>query len=355
MTDFPSERSLTRRRSAVPTIGDVARRAELSPMTVSRVVNGEPGVRPETRARVEAVVAELGYVPNPAARLLAGVGQIRIALLYRNPSAAYLSEMLVGSLAQASRSQAQLVVERCDPDDDTAATTRRLSERGLDGVVLPPPLCDFAGLRDLLWASGIPAVLVATGTPPSGFCAVTIDDRAGAEQMTRHLLSLGHRRIGFVTGDPAQTATARRLDGYRAALAAAGTTPEPALVAAGDYSYRSGLHAAEQLLSREAPSSAIFASNDDMAAAAVAIAHRRGLDVPRDLTVVGFDDTAIATTMWPELTTIRQPIAEIAQAAIAMLIAGAGRVGTGGPSTIEHRVLPHQLIRRSSDGPARSP
>ena len=123
------------------------------------------------------------------------------------------------------------------------------------------------------------------------------------------------------------------------------------MIVAGDFSYRSGLHAAERLLSLATPPTALFASNDDMAAAALAVAHRRGLDVPRDLSVVGFDDTAVATTVWPELTTIRQPVADMARAAVELLVAGARRRRTRLTVVPEHRVFPHALIRRGSDVP----
>jgi len=127
--------------------------------------------------------------------------------------------------------------------------------------------------------------------------------------MTAYLLELGHTRIAFIKGHPNQTASARRFEGYQAAMQEAGIPPDQNLIQQGYFTYRSGLEATEKLLARKKPATAIFASNDDMAAAAISVAHRRGLDVPRDLSVVGFDDTPTATTVWPELTTIRQPIA----------------------------------------------
>jgi LacI family transcriptional regulator len=169
--------------------------------------------------------------------------------------------------------------------------------------------------------------------------------------MTAHLLALGHRRIGFIVGNTNQTASSLRRDGYKRALGQAGLEPEPDLIVQGDFTYRSGLVAAEALLSRQPRPTAIFASNDDMAAAAVAVAHRRHLDVPNDITVCGFDDTAIATTIWPELTTIRQPVAAMSGQATKLLVDAVRNRMTGATPEIRHIRLNFELIRRYSDSP----
>ncbi|KQN19318.1 LacI family transcriptional regulator [Sphingomonas sp. Leaf33] len=322
-------------------------------MTVSRVVNGATNVRSETRERVAAAIAALDYAPNLAARSLASAGDVRLALLYANPSAAYLSAFLLGSLDQATRINAQLVVVPCADADDIAQAAARLARAGVDGVILPAPLCDNVEIQALVADAGLPAVAVASGAPPPSLAAVGIDDFAAAHDMTAHLVEQGHRRIGFIAGNPDQTASARRFAGYREALAAAGIAVDDGLVAPGLYSYRSGAIATERLLALPERPSAIFASNDDMAAACVAAAHRLGLDVPRDLSVVGFDDTALASEIWPELTTIRQPIADMARTAIDLLVAliRDRRAGQG-DAVPEHRILPFALIRRGSDGVA---
>jgi LacI family transcriptional regulator len=165
-------------------------------------------------------------------------------------------------------------------------------------------------------------------------------------------MDLGHRRIGFIAGNPNLSASAQRLEGYRAALAAVGIEEDPALIVDGLFTYRSGLDAAEQLLDLPDPPTAIFSSNDDMAAATVAMAHRRGLDVPGDLTVCGFDDTTLATAIWPELTTIHQPIADMARAAVDLLVSSLRRQKTGEGAAAQH-VLDYTLIRRQSDAPPR--
>jgi len=342
-----------RRQRGSLTIHDVARYAGVSPMTVSRVINGEKNVRDSTRQAVNAAIRHLNYAPNPAARSLAGADLVRIGLLYSNPSAAYLSEFLVGSLDQCSRANIQLIVEKCDEPGAQAAATRLVGS-GIDGIILPPPLCDVAEVIRALAEANVPAVAVATGKPPADVSAVRIDDFAAAQAMTRHLIGLGHRRIGFIKGHPNQTASRQRLEGHLAALAEAGVAADDGLIAQGYFSYRSGFEAADQLLAGPAGPTAIFASNDDMAAAAVSVAHRRGLDVPGDLTVVGFDDSAIATTVWPELTTIRQPIADMSRQAVTLLADEIRSRRAGEKAQHPHALQDFALIRRQSDGPPRA-
>jgi LacI family transcriptional regulator len=171
--------------------------------------------------------------------------------------------------------------------------------------------------------------------------------------MTSHLLSLGHVRVGFITGNPDQTASARRQEGYEAALRERGLAVDPELIAPGLFTYRSGLDAAERLLRLKNPPTAIFASNDDMAAATVAAAHSHGLAVPSDLTVCGFDDTAMATTIWPELTTVRQPIGDMSRAALDLLVRKVKAQRAGAPQPTGHQRLPFTLVRRQSDAAPR--
>lgn len=334
-----------RRGRSGPTVADVAQAAGVSTMTVSRVVNGDANVLDETRSRVQAVIADIGYVPNQAARSLAGGQQCRIALLHSNPSAAYLSEFLMGTLAEASARDAQLIVEHCRDGTTPDALVARLAAHRVDAVLLPPPLCDDAALLACLHRAGLPMAQIATGRPAEFAHAVSIDDEAAAHALTARLIAQGHRHIGFIGGDPNQTASALRLAGHERALREAGIAPDPAAFAQGDFTYRSGLAGAAHLLQLTPRPTAIFASNDDMAAAAVSAAHRLGLDVPRDLSVCGFDDTALATTIWPELTTVHQPIADMARLATAMLVDAV----RGDAVPLRHRQLAFTLIARNSD------
>lgn len=337
---------------SAPTIADVAKAAGVSPMTVSRVINGEASVIERTREKVQAAIEAIGYRPNAAARTLAGGQQCRIALLYSNPSAGYLSELLVGSLAEAKARNVELTIEPCDAGEPAAALVQRIRTHRINAVLLPPPLCDDAALLAELHAAGLPVAQVASGAPDARALAVTIDDEAAAHAMTTRLIAMGHSTIAFITGADDQTASALRRTGHIRALTEAGIVPAPELFASGDFSYRSGLAAAERLLACETRPTAIFASNDDMAAAAIAAAHRAGMEVPRDISICGYDDTAIATAIWPELTTIRQPVAEMARCAVRLLSDAVRSAGNPAP---RHERLDFQLVSRDSDAvPPRS-
>jgi LacI family transcriptional regulator len=332
---------------------DVAKLAGVSPMTVSRVMNGTAAVRSSTRQKVADAIAALNYAPNQEARTLAGAKPIRVGFLYSKPSGAYLAEFLVGLLSQASLNNVQLFVEQCDVGDLALAQTQRLIDSKLDGIVLPPPLCDIPAIIDLIANAGTPLVVVACGKPDSRVSAVSINDYEAAYQMTSHLIELGHERIGFVMGHPNQSVSAPRLAGYRAALQKLGGDQSPELVVPGLFNYRSGLDAAELLLALPDRPTAIFASNDDMAAAAVAVAHRLALDVPGDLTVAGFDDTALAISIWPALTTVRQPIAEMAGEAVKCLVREIQAQRSRSPHEAEHMLIDFTLVRRQSDAAPR--
>jgi len=344
-----SETRPRRRQSGRPTVEDVARLAECSPMTVSRVVNGGNGVREETRQVVEAAIRTLNYAPNKAARSLAGAAQIRLALLYSNPSAAYLSELLIGGMEAASRLDAHLVVEQCEIGVDPAKMLGRLSAGGIDGFILPPPLSDEPELLAMLRRQRAVAMLIGPGHAEARHGAVMIDDYQAAYDMTAHILRRGHHRIGFVIGNPQQSISALRLEGFRDAMADAGVPVDETLIRQGEFTYRSGLDAGIALLALPERPTAIFCSNDDMAAGCVAAAHRKRLDIPNDLTVCGFDDTALASTIWPELTTIRQPIREMAQTAVDLLVQDIRLERQGQPRKPQHVTLDYTFIQRESD------
>ncbi|MEY4965396.1 MAG: hypothetical protein RL274_979 [Pseudomonadota bacterium] len=335
------------RSGSVVTIHDVPRHAGVSPMTVSRVMNSEPNVRDATRARVAASVKTLRYSPNLAARSLAGANGMHIGILFRNPSAGYLTELLLGSLDQSRRSGCQLVIEQCDGAEKDRETIHRLAKGGIDGKILPAPLSDSEGALRGVAEAGIPAVLVSPGMPPPEHSAVHINNFDAARAMARHLLALGHKRIGFINGHPAQASSGQRFRGYIEGMTEAGLTVGADQVAQGYFNYRSGLAAAEQLLKNFTPT-AIFASNHDMALATMAIAHRRGLDVPGDISIVGFNDTPLATTVWPELTTIRQPIADMAREAVRLLIDQIRGRRAGTLPRVVHKMLKFALVERES-------
>ena len=323
-------------------------------MTVSRVINERAKVREETRDAVLAAIRELSYAPNLAARNLVMAGELRIGVIYSNPSAAFMSDFLVGVFEEATKAGARLILVRGEIGQaPTPQELQRLLGSGVQGVVLAPPLGESAVVRDILRAANLPVAVVAAGRPPADAINVRIDDRQASLAMARHLLELGHRRIGFIAGNPDQTASAERIEGARAAIAA--VEGAELVLAQGAFTYGSGLRAAVQLLDADPPPTAIFASNDDMAAAAVSVAHRRHLDVPCDLTVVGFDDTTVATTLWPPLTTVRQPVRQMAAVALDRLMRVLRSADPSAEAFADY-VLDHALIERESTAsPRRAP
>jgi LacI family transcriptional regulator, galactose operon repressor len=343
----------SRRGRGAITIEDVARAAGVSAMTVSRVINKGRNVRESTRAAVLEAVEKLNYSPNTAARSLAAGEAAHIGLLYANPSAAYLAQFLIGALHAARSAGVHLVIESCESEDadEQAEVTRRFATSDVEGVVLPPPLSESQPILAELEAMQIPVVTVAMGVPQKDSLNVRIDDHAAAMEITRYLLELGHRKFGFIRGHPNHVASHDRFRGFCDAIVEAGLDPDDVAVEQGYFSYRSGMIAGDRILSSDEPPTAIFASNDDMAAATVSVAHRRGLNVPEDLSIVGFDDTALATSVWPELTTVKQPISAMAEAALELLIADLRRRRAGGPRKSAERVLSHALIIRESSGP----
>ncbi len=340
-----------RRKSRAVTIHEVAALARVSPMTVSRVINGNTNVREATRQQVMRAVEALNYTPNLAARSLAAAQGTRVAMVFTNPSGAYLSELLVGALRAAARTATQLVVDSWDGySAEAERSAARVLSRSVAGVLLPPPLSESKVVISELVKAGVPVVALASANASNEVSHVRIDDFRAARDMTAYLVAQGHSRIGFIKGHPNQTASARRYDGFRAAMEDAGIELDSGLVQQGQFTYLSGLAAAGKLLARKKRPTAIFASNDDMAAAVVSVAHRNGLDVPGDLSVVGFDDTSAATTVWPELTTIRQPIACMSDTAMDILLRS---IHAAEHEVVDH-VVDHQLVLRDSVAPPAS-
>ena len=346
----------SRRSRGTVTIEDVARSAGVSAMTVSRVINKEKNVRDKTRARVLEAIENLRYSPNLAARSLAAGDATHIGLLYSNPSDAYLSQFLVGALDGARKAGCHLVIEACEGEDDAAQVqaARHIAAADVEGVILPPPLSESLPILTELASADTAVVTVAMGKLYENSLNVRIDDFAAAAEVTNYLIGLGHRRIAHIKGHPQQIASAERERGFLSAVRAAGLGARDIAVEQGYFTFRSGLEAAEKLLGMKRRPTAIFAANDDMAAAVVSVAHRRGLDVPRDLSVVGFDDTSPATTVWPELTTIRQPVAAMATSALDLLLSDLRSRRNGLPPVPAEMVLEHELIIRESSGPAPS-
>ncbi|MEC3950966.1 LacI family DNA-binding transcriptional regulator [Sphingobium sp. HWE2-09] len=337
-------------RKKPPTIKEVAARAGVSVMTASRAVNGKALVSAKARRAVDQAVIDLGYIPNASARALAGSADRRVALLHgHTTTSAYLGELLLGALGEAPQRHLHLVVEQCAPGAFAQEIVDQVAHAHVAGVILPPPLCDWAELVDGLTARDIAIVAIAPDQDGADMLVVGTDDRHAAYDLTRHLIELGHQRIGFIEGNPRHRSSARRLQGYHDALESHGLAHDPQLIVPGDYSYRSGLDAAERLIALERRPTAIFACNDDMAAAAITVAHQRRINVPAEISICGFDDTPLASAIWPALTTIRQPIRDMSREAIGLLAMRFRQQDEGADGAIGKVKLDYQLIRRQSD------
>jgi len=337
-----------------PTITDVAKRAGVSMKTVSRVINKEPNVRDELRDRVLKAAGELGYQPNFSARSLAGVRSYQLAYLFGDPGGDYAHGVQIGILDACRDAGYHLVVEQIDVDapDVGQRTATLIAQLRLDGVVLSPPITDHPEVLGALRKAGLPYVRIAPDDTTDASPSVRIDDAGAAEALTNYLIDLGHTEIGFIKGNPLHSAGRLRFDGFQRAMEARGLMIQPSLVEQGTFSYASGIDCAWRLLRRRSRPTAIFASNDDMAAAVVAVAHESGIDIPEDLSVVGFDDAPIAQVVWPPLTTVRQPIREMARAAADMLIHhAAGKDRDAWAEPVPHRQLAYGLRVRRSSGP----
>ncbi len=336
-----------RRASQAITIQTVAERAGVSAMTVSNVLNNSPRVRDSTREAVMTAVRDLNYIPNMAARSLASASATRIGLLYRNIENAFLSSILVGALDATSRLGAQLLLRPLESGDpkEIAQQMQGLVENGAHAILIVPPYCEVANRHGLTTDFPVPVVAMSPGDDLPGDHCVRIDDYGAARDMTAYLIGLGHRNIGFIRGGTGHLIHRTRCEGYQAALRDAGLPIRPNLIVSGDMSFESGLAAGAMLLDLPDRPTAIFASNDDMAAAIVSLAHRRGLDVPRDLSVAGFDDTPIAVKIWPSLTTVKHPGKQISAQAATLAVA----LARGGDATARvNDYLPHELVIRES-------
>ncbi|MFT3763554.1 MAG: LacI family DNA-binding transcriptional regulator [Pseudoxanthomonas sp.] len=329
-------------------IEDVAAAAGVSMKTVSRVLNHEPNVSDATRRAVEAAVEKLHYRPHPSARTLAGNRSYLLAMLYDNPSSNYLMEVQLGVLdaCQAQHYHLLLAPLVYDAKDIVAQAEALIVQSQLDGVVLTPPLTDDEALLRRLDELNVP---YASVSPQENHrrIGVVVDERSAVREMVAHLVSLGHRRIAHIKGHPAHGASGWRLAGYRDGLKDAGLRYDPALVVDGEFSHESGFAAANRLLDLARPPTAIVAANDDMAAGTICAIFERGLSVPRDVSVCGFDDTPISRQIHPALTTVRQPTREMGRLAALELLKAVRNRDAGGMV-----VVPYALQLRKSTGPA---
>jgi len=330
------------------TIVDVAREADVSIKTVSRVFNDAPNVRAKTRDHVLKVASALNYHPNVVAQGLVGRRSYLIGLFYENPSPSYVVELQKGALDRLHGERYRLIVL---PVEDAAAVADNIvgfvRSAALDGIVLTPPASDNPTILQRLSDAHFPFTRIAPTRAPERGPRTTTDDVAAARLMTEYLIGLGHRRIGTIKGDPSHPSSEARLLGFSQALAGAGLTLRLDDIEQGMFTFESGTDAARKLLGRADRPTAIFAQNDDMAAGALMAAHDLDLSVPEDVSIAGFDDSAIASIVWPRITTIHQPVFDMARTATDQLVAMLEKRSY--EALIDH---PFTLVKRQSTGPA---
>jgi LacI family transcriptional regulator len=338
-------------RTPKPTINDVARLAGVSKKTVSRVINRSPLLNEETREKVEQVIRELGYVPNPQARALALGRNFLIGLIHDNPNAQMVLNMQQGILEALQGTEFEMVVRPVDRNSAMMLDDVRhfLERQRLFGVVILPPISENDALARLCDEVGCRYVRMGSAQLDDDDHMVASNDREVVREATAHLIAQGHRLIGLIEGpDGFRSARERRL-GFEDALAAAGITLPRSLIAGGNYTFETGVTAAHQLLDLSPRPTAIFASNDEMAAGVIFAARERGVGVPDELSVIGFDDTPIAAHIWPPLTTVRWPIVSMARSAARKLVFD--MVGGLGE---QPSMLPSRLIHRASVAPPKA-
>lgn len=347
---------MSRRRQAV-TIKHVAARAGVSLQTVSRVLNDGPNVRPAMRERVQAAIDTLGYVPSIAARRMSGTrSYLILAINDRERTIAdwrsreggdWVDQMLLGGMLKCAEHGYRLIFELVDTHNDHVERELAAALASLrpDGVVLTPPHSDNPLIGRLLEEHHIPFARIGSDRSGSGI-PLTMDDEGSARTATERLIELGHRAIGFIAGPTEYSLSEWRITGWRGAMENAGLATE-GLLARGDFTYRSGLAAAERLLARTERPTAIVASSDQMTLATLEAAAAAGLEVPRNLSLISFDNTPIVRFSQPPLTAVDQPIAETVARAVELLIEA---VKTG-ETPDEVVTVSGALIERSSTAP----
>lgn len=337
-----------------PTLEEVAARAGVGRGTVSRVINGSPRVSDATRAAVEAAVAELGYVPNTAARALAANRTDAVALVVPEPETRffaepYFSDILRGVGAELSDTEMQLLLIFAGSDRERQRLAQYLAAHRVDGVLLVSVHADDP-LPDLLAQLEIPAVISGPRSAAETLTSVDSDNYGGARSAVEHLLARGRRTVAHITGRLDVYGAQRRVDGYRDALRDAGHPVDELLIESGDFTEGGGRRAMTRLLERNPGLDAVFAGSDVTAAGARQVLREAGRRIPDDVALVGYDDSAIARHMDPPLTSVRQPIEEMGRAMLDLLLTDIAdrRPAVSRGLERRHAVLPTELVIRAS-------
>ncbi len=333
------------------TIKDIARVSGYSIKTVSRVINHQTTVAEEIREKVEAVIAKMNYQPNVWARALRSSRSHLIALFVNDPTITYTNRIQLAATAACQHAGYHLMVEMLPAERTLTRAIKDLAASvHLDGVLLVPPASDSTSLLKALQGAKLPFVRISPYEKLDMASCVRIDDQRAAYDITRYLMELGHRDIGFVTGPDTHAAAGQRLLGFQAAMKEGGVAVRNEWIARGEFDVQSGMRAGQKLLSAKSRPTAILASNDDSAIGVMAAAYSRGVAIPHDLSIVGIDDSPIASAFWPKLTTVRQPISELGKVATEILIQEI-------EAATEHTTtkLDCEIVVRESAGPPRGP
>jgi LacI family transcriptional regulator len=330
------------------TITDVARAVGTSKKTISRVLNSDPNVSDSMRGSVLAAIAELNYRPLTSARSLATNRSFMIGLLYDNRSPSYIMEVQAGVLAACEAQHYSMMLQPLvsTSPDFVERVEDLLSRQRPDGLILTPPLTDHPQLLECLRRHDVPFASIAP-RHPEGCIGVMLRERDAAAAMVDHLVALGHRRIAHIIGDLEHGAGIWRLAGYRDGLERAGLQEDPTYLIQGRFSFDSGVAAMRQLLALPLRPTAVFAGDDDMAVGAIWAAAEAGVSIPAEMSICGFDDTTIATQVWPPLTTIHQPVREMGRVATDELLLRV--LNRGEPTMVE---VDYQMRIRASTAPA---
>lgn len=329
------------------TIKDVARKAEVSVATVSRVFSGANVVREETSKRIRDIAAQLRYTPHVGARSLTTSKTHTLGVLLPDLYGEFFSEIIRGIDVATRRSGYHILVSSSHSDAREVELAVRSMRGRVDGLILMSPDLDAKPLVDSL-PEGQPVVLLNSSIRQPGVASVRIANKRGAKAMVRHLIDHGFKRIAMITGAKRNIDGDQRRSGYRAALKEAGIALDPCLEVQGDFTEDSGYEAARKLLAnRSHRPRAIFAANDAMAFGALSALREAGVGVPDEIAVAGFDDIPIARHMSPPLSSVHVPIAELAERATEILIAGI----TNRRYPARHETIRTNIVIRGSCGP----
>ena len=332
----------------MPTIRDVAKRAGVAPTTVSRVINNSGYVRTETRERVEAAIAELGYVPNTLARSLRFKKTNTLALVLPDITNPFWTTVARGVEDAASDRGFNVIL--CNTDESETEQTKYLTvllQKQIDGIVLAPA-CSTAEPVELIQKQGVPVVVLDRHVPCAQVDIVRCDSVTGAYRLIRHLLSLGHRRIGILSGPQGVSTAEDRVVGYQQALKEIGQDVDQGLVYYGEFTQASGYEMTQQTLTVTPRPTALFAANNFIAVGSLRALQDAGLRVPDDMTLVSFDDLPPAFVIDPFLTVTAQPAYEMGHRATELLLA---RLSGLAPTEYQKIILATETIVRKSSGP----